>query len=88
MGNELDMLAIGNCVLSKVGQDPNLKRNTTRSSRPIENHESPSEKLARHQLRLVTPADLAAAFEVSVVMIRAWTQLSMTWPPIRTCSRR
>ena len=27
MGNELDMLVVGNCVLDKVGQDPGLKSN-------------------------------------------------------------
>jgi len=25
MGNELDMLVVGNCVLEKAGQDPGLK---------------------------------------------------------------
>jgi carbamoyltransferase len=31
MGNELDMLAIGNCVLHKVEQDPGLKSDYSQS---------------------------------------------------------
>ena len=26
MGNELDLLAVGNCVLQKLAQDPSLKQ--------------------------------------------------------------
>jgi carbamoyltransferase len=34
MGNELDLLVVGNCALSKNEQDPNLKRNYSSAFEP------------------------------------------------------